>query len=52
VVQLTPQGRRLLRSERARVEAKREALFAQLDPEERAQTERLLLRLADLIEEL
>jgi DNA-binding MarR family transcriptional regulator len=51
-VQLTPQGRRLLRSERARVEAKREELFAQLDPEERAQTERLLVRLAELIEEL
>jgi DNA-binding MarR family transcriptional regulator len=42
----------VLRSERARVEAKREELFAQLDPEERAQTERLLLRLAELIEEL
>jgi DNA-binding MarR family transcriptional regulator len=52
VIALTAPGRRLLRSERARVEAKREALFAQLDAEERAQAERLLLRLAGLIEEL
>jgi DNA-binding MarR family transcriptional regulator len=51
-VTLTTHGRRLLRSERARVEAKREQLFAQLDPEERAQAERLLLRLAEAIEEL
>ncbi len=52
VVRLTPQGGRLLRSERARVEAKREELFAQLSPEEREQAEHLLQRLADLIEEL
>jgi MarR family transcriptional regulator, organic hydroperoxide resistance regulator len=51
-IQLTPQGRRLLRSERARVEAKREELFAQLSPDERVQAEHLLQRLAELIEEL
>ena len=52
VVELTPHGRRLVRSERARVEAKREELFLQLSPDERDQPEHLLRRLAELIEEL
>lgn len=51
-VALTEQGRRLLERKRAAVAEKRRALHESLQPEERAQAERLLHRLAGLIEEL
>jgi DNA-binding MarR family transcriptional regulator len=51
-LRLTPDGRRLVAAERDRYRAKGAELFAALEPEERAQAERLLGRLADLMEEL
>jgi DNA-binding MarR family transcriptional regulator len=51
-IKLTPPGLRILRSEGRRLEAKRDALMAQLEPEEREQAARLLTRLAELMEEL
>ncbi len=51
-VALTAQGRRLLERKRAAVGEKRRALYESLEPEEREQAQRLLRRLADLIEEL
>ena len=51
-VQLTDDGRRALSAERSRIAAKQRALFEQFDPQERAQAERLMLRLAEVIEEL
>jgi DNA-binding MarR family transcriptional regulator len=52
LVELTGEGRELLRTERARIDARRHELLAELPPEERMQAERLLLRLADLVERL
>jgi DNA-binding MarR family transcriptional regulator len=52
LVELTAEGRELLRTERARIDARRHELLAELSPEERAQAERLLVRLADLVERL
>ena len=51
-LRLTPKGRRVAAAERARYQAKGAQLFAALEPEEREQAERLLGRLAELIEEL
>lgn len=51
-VTLTEQGRQLLARKRAEVSEKRRSLFESLEPSERAQAERLLRRLAGLIEEL
>src|SRR5919202_1653425 len=52
LVELTSEGRELLGAERARIDARRHELLAELSPEERAQAERLLVRLADLLERL
>jgi DNA-binding MarR family transcriptional regulator len=52
LVELTGEGRELLRTERARIEARRHELLGELSPEERRQAERLLVRLADLVERL
>jgi DNA-binding MarR family transcriptional regulator len=52
IVELTGEGRALLRTERARIDARRHELLAELTAEERAQAERLLVRLADLVERL
>jgi DNA-binding MarR family transcriptional regulator len=52
LVELTDDGRRLLLTERARIDARRHELLAELSPEERVQAERLLVRLADLVERL
>jgi DNA-binding MarR family transcriptional regulator len=52
VVALTPEGRRMMLAERRRLDAKRRALFEQLEPEEREQAARLLARLAELVEEM
>jgi DNA-binding MarR family transcriptional regulator len=51
-VGLSPKGRRLLRRKEEIVSGKRRALYDSLSPAERAQAERLLRRLADVIEEL
>jgi MarR family transcriptional regulator, organic hydroperoxide resistance regulator len=51
-VRLTAKGRRLFERKRKRIEARRRALYDSLSTSERAQAERLLHRLADLIEEL
>jgi DNA-binding MarR family transcriptional regulator len=51
-VQLTPKGRRLLERKRKRVEERRRALYDSLSPPEREQAERLLHRLAVLMDEL
>ena len=51
-VRLTPKGRRLMKRKEAVVDAKRRALFASLSPSERPQVERLLRRLAGVIEDL
>ena len=51
-VRLTANGRRLMKRKEAVVAAKRRALFASLSPSERRQVERLLRRLAGVIEEL
>lgn len=51
-VALTDQGQRLLERKRSTVHAKRRTLYESLDPDEREQAQRLLHRLADLIEEL
>jgi DNA-binding MarR family transcriptional regulator len=51
-LRLTPAGVRVARAERARLEAKRAALFEALVPEERAQAARLLDRLADVLEDV
>ena len=52
LIELTSDGHDLLRTERARIDARRHELLAQLSPEERVQAERLLVRLADLVERL
>src|SRR5215208_4105836 len=51
-LRLTPAGRRVAAAERDRYRAKGAALFAALEADERAQAERLLGRLADLMEDL
>lgn len=51
-VRLTRAGARVVRVERARLEAKRAMLFDALDSEERAQGARLLDRLADVLEDM
>jgi MarR family transcriptional regulator, organic hydroperoxide resistance regulator len=51
-LRLTPAGARVARAERARLEAKRAALFEALEPKERAQAARLLDRLADVLEDV
>lgn len=52
LVELTAGGRELLRTERERIDARRHELLAELSRDERRQAERLLLRLADLVERL
>jgi DNA-binding MarR family transcriptional regulator len=52
LVELTDDGRTVLVAERARIDARRHELLAELSGDERAQAERLLLRLADLVERL
>ena len=49
---LTDEGRRIVRRKRAGIAAKRRSLYDSLAADERAQAERLLHRLADLMEEL
>jgi MarR family transcriptional regulator, organic hydroperoxide resistance regulator len=49
---LTDEGRRIVRRKRSRIAAKRRELHDSLAPGERAQAERLLGRLADLMDEL
>ncbi len=51
-VQLTPKGGRLLKRKRKRVEERRRALYDSLSAAEREQAERLLHRLAALMDEL
>jgi DNA-binding MarR family transcriptional regulator len=51
-VRLTRRGRRLVDEKERVVQAKRRALYASLGDSERAQVERLLRRLAGVIEEL
>ena len=51
-VRLTAKGRRLLDAKRELVATKRRELYESMTPAERAQVERLLARLAELIEEL
>ena len=51
-VQLTPKGGRVLARKRKWVEERRRALYDSLTPAERKQAERLLHRLADLMDEL
>jgi DNA-binding MarR family transcriptional regulator len=51
-VRPTAKGKRALAEARGRLDAARERLYAQLSPDERAQAERLLLRLAEAIEQI
>lgn len=51
-VHLTPDGLRLLAAKRAVVDARRAAVYASLTPEERAQLQRLLPRLAEALDAL
>jgi MarR family transcriptional regulator, organic hydroperoxide resistance regulator len=51
-VRLTARGWRLMKRKEEVVDAKRRALFESLSPSERGQVERLLRRLAGVIEEL
>jgi MarR family transcriptional regulator, organic hydroperoxide resistance regulator len=51
-VRLTARGRQLMTRKEEIVDAKRRALFESLSPSERGQVERLLRRLAGVIEEL
>ncbi len=52
LVSLTPQGRRLLRRKHRQLTERRQRLYAQLDPSEREQSERLLRHLAELLGQL
>jgi DNA-binding MarR family transcriptional regulator len=52
IVRLTGKGRRLVERKEKLVAAKRRALYESLSPSERRQVERLLGRLAEVIEEL
>jgi DNA-binding MarR family transcriptional regulator len=49
---LTDEGRRIVRRKRSRIAAKRRALFDSLAPDERGHAERLLDRLAGVMDEL
>src|SRR5690606_17918219 len=51
-VRPTAKGRRALAETGDRVRAARERIYAELTPDERAQAERLLRRLADAVEQL
>ena len=51
-VRPTAKGRRALTEARDRADAARERIYAQLSPDEREQAERLLLRLAEAIEQI
>jgi DNA-binding MarR family transcriptional regulator len=51
-VRPTAKGRRALAEARERADAAREQIYARLSPAERAQAERLLVRLAEAIEQL
>ena len=51
-VRPTAKGKRALAAARKRLDEAREHIYAQLTPEERAQAERLLPRLAEAIEQL
>lgn len=51
-VSLTPRGQELLARKRATVTEKRQALYESMSTAEREQSERLLRRLAELIEQL
>jgi MarR family transcriptional regulator, organic hydroperoxide resistance regulator len=51
-VRTTAAGRRALASGRRRVDAARERIYAELSPDERAQAERLLARLAEAVEQI
>lgn len=51
-VRPTAKGRRALTEAHARVAAAREQVYSQLTPEEREQAERLLLRLAEAVEQI
>jgi DNA-binding MarR family transcriptional regulator len=51
-VKLTQRGRRMVKRKREIVAAKRRELFASLTPAEQVDAERLLTRLAEVIEEL
>ena len=48
---LTDEGKRIVRRKRADIASKRRSLYESLAPDEREQAERLLHRLADLMEE-
>lgn len=52
IVRLTPAGLTAMRRRRTALRRKRAALFANLDPAEREQAQRLLLRLAGVLDEL
>jgi DNA-binding MarR family transcriptional regulator len=52
LVDLTDSGRELLHAERARLAARRHELLAELPADERAHAERLLERLAELVERI
>jgi MarR family transcriptional regulator, organic hydroperoxide resistance regulator len=51
-VRPTAKGRRALAETRERVDAARERIYAQLSPEDREQAERLLVRLAEAVEQI
>jgi DNA-binding MarR family transcriptional regulator len=51
-VRPTAKGKRALIEMRERVDAAREQIYARLSPEEREQAERLLVRLAEAVEQL
>jgi MarR family transcriptional regulator, organic hydroperoxide resistance regulator len=52
IVSLTPKGKRLLGQQRRKSNQKKQRLYDQLSPAERAQSEALLHRLADVIADL
>ena len=51
-IELTVEGKRIVRRKRSRIATKRRSLYDSLDPDEREQSAQLLRRLAGLIEEL
>ena len=51
-IELTEEGKRIVRRKRSRIASKRRALFESHEPDEREQATHLLRRLAGLIEEL
>jgi DNA-binding MarR family transcriptional regulator len=52
LVSLTPKGRRVLKRKRRELTERRQRLYEQLEPAERAQSERLLRHLAELLGQL